>query len=845
MRCATRWRRSSTTIHGSSLSTAATGIGDDARDRRAAPGKEEYLPPSPGEFLKSLDAASSAPVPDSRTYARLLQSCCDSGDLAQGRIVHAHILRSGIARGGPLHDQIVSMYAKAGSFDEAKAVFQEISGGSPDVISWTRMISLCAGFGKNSDALGFFRRMQLQGVAPDRVALIAALGACQDPSRLAAGVGIHSRITEAGLQGDIVISNALVNMYGKCGALESACEIFHGVPRHDAISWNGMISLYAQDGHSREEALELFRCMHGEGLAPNKVTFLAILSAVSGARGLEEGRKIHTQVVESGYSGELSVGNALIDMYSKCGSLEDARKTFAGMDEKNVVSWTALIAAFVEHGGYDEALVLSKRMLQDGTTPNRVSFVTMLDACAAVNAFSTSSPEAVAGDLKETRAIHGLIVESGVELEFAVATALVYIYSKCRCLEAAREVFSRVEKPDLVLWTAMIAAYAGHGDYKEAFELFQQMQDQGLKPDKVVFLSILNGCATPLALAYGKLAHAQIIKHGYEGLVSIGNAIVHMYGKCGNVADARKMFDKMRERDTVSWTTMIAVYAEHGYDREALQIFKVMLLESVAPDKVTLINVLDACSNVSGLAQGRLVYKQFVESGAHELDLVLGNAVARMFGSCGSLREAREIFESLAARDVVSWNCLITAYAQHGSFEESLRLFRRMLEECVKPDEVTFVGVLSACSHGGLVADGCQFFVSMVQDYQIPAEEIHYGCMVDLLGRAGRLAEAEELLSRLPCAAANDVMWTSLLSSCKLHSDLDRGKRAAKKLLAMVPGDPSHLLALATIHAASGEWKEAMRIRKEVMERGSGAARGGAGGMSRIEVNGQVHKFVV
>ncbi|EFJ23917.1 hypothetical protein SELMODRAFT_102729 [Selaginella moellendorffii] len=404
--------------------------------------------------------------------------------------------------------------------------------------------------------------------------------------------------------------------------------------------------------------------MHGEGLAPNKVTFLAILSAVSGARGLEEGRKIHTQVVESGYSGELSVGNALIDMYSKCGSLEDARKTFAGMDEKN-------------------------------------------------------------------------------------------------------------------------------------------------------------------------------------GLVSIGNAIVHMYGKCGNVADARKMFDKMRERDTVSWTTMIAVYAEHGYDREALQIFKVMLLESVAPDKVTLINVLDACSNVSGLAQGRLVYKQFVESGAHELDLVLGNAVARMFGSCGSLREAREIFESLAARDVVSWNCLITAYAQHGSFEESLRLFRRMLEECVKPDEVTFVGVLSACSHGGLVADGCQFFVSMVQDYQIPAEEIHYGCMVDLLGRAGRLAEAEELLSRLPCAAANDVMWTSLLSSCKLHSDLDRGKRAAKKLLAMVPGDPSHLLALATIHAASGEWKEAMRIRKEVMERGSGAARGGAGGMSRIEVNGQVHKFVV
>eukprot|EP00249_Psilotum_nudum_P016665 c25935_g6_i1 orf=43-2346(+) len=577
---------------------------------------------------------------------------------------------------------------------------------------------------------------------------------------------------------------------------------------------------YYEQGKLKEALDDLDR----QPVRADSIVYGRLLQACKNSRAVSEGKRVHAHIVRHGLERNTFLGNELVSMYGKCGNLDDARRVFDGMTEKNVFSWTVMIAAYANRGHGKEAFQLFCRMQKEGAVPNRITFVTILNAC--------SNPAALA----DGRLIHALIAKGEFWSDVIVGTAIVNMYSKCGSLEDARKVFHQMPERDVVSWNVMITAYAQHGYCKEALRLFRHMQLEGIISDKVTFIAVLD---CPINLPEGKLIHGHIVESGFESDVVVGNATIKMYGKCGSKEDARRVFDKMPHRDVVSWTAMMAVCTRHGYCKDALQLFQGMQLNGVMPDKVTLLTLLETCANLADLAEGKLIHVSIVDRG-FESDVSVGNAIIDMYGKCGSLEDARRMFNKMPQRDVISWTAMIAAYAQHGLGKEALELFHQMQLKGIMPDEITFVSILSACSHSGLVDEGWSHFLSMTKNFFIAPTTEHYGCIIDLLGRAGRLVEAEDLINKMPFKP-DIVAWKTLLGACRIHGDVDRGKRAAEHIFDLDPEDAAGYVVLSNIYAAAGQWDNASKIRKAMADKGVKKEPG----YSLIEVNNVVHEFLM
>jgi pentatricopeptide repeat protein len=294
----------------------------------------------------------------------------------------------------------------------------------------------------------------------------------------------------------------------------------------------------------------------------------------------------------------------------------------------------------------------------------------------------------------------------------------------------------------------------------------------------------------------------------------------------------------MVKRDVISWNAVIGGYVANNYSKEAFDFFSKMREEGLKPDRITYISILKACSSPAFLQQGKEIHTQAAEA-ALSSDVSIGNALVNMYAKCGSMEDAQQVLDNMSFRDVISWNAVIGGLAQHGRGQDALGIFEQMEREGVNPDAVTFVNVLSACSHAGLVEEGHKFFYVMSQNYGIVPTNEHYGCMVDLLGRAGHLNEAENLIKDMPLEA-NATVWGALLGACRVHSDLMRAERAAENYLKIDPENAAVYVTLSQLYAASGLWDSAAKVRKLMDDRGLKKEPG----RSWIEVEGEVNSFV-
>eukprot|EP01018_Ginkgo_biloba_P019749 Gb_26057 [translate_table: standard] len=413
------------------------------------------------------------------------------------------------------------------------------------------------------------------------------------------------------------------------------------------------------------------------------------------------------------------------------------------------------------------------------------------------------------------------------------------MYARCGDIEDACQVFYSMSKRDVVSWTAMISGYSLHGHDEKALNLFSQMQRADMKPNELTFSSVLSSCASLAALKQGEQVHAHIIRTGFQSHVSVGNSLTTMYAKCGSIEPARQLFDKMPERDMVSLTAMIAGYAQHGNGEEALNIFSLMHRLVLKPNNFTFIGVLSSCAILAALREGKQLHADIIKTG-YDSHISVGNTLVSFYAKCGSIENACQVFNTMPKKDVVSWNTIIKGYAQHGYGEEALQLFTEMQQTGMKPDCITFVGVLCACSHAGLVDQGCRYFNSMSQDYCLMPSLDHYGCMVDLFGRAGRLVEAEEFINNMPFEP-DATVWGALLGACRIHKNLELGKCIAERLLELKPECPATHILLANMYAAAGRWNDAANVRKMMKDKGLKKQPG----CSWIEVKNRVHSFLV
>ncbi|CAK9238066.1 unnamed protein product [Sphagnum troendelagicum] len=498
-----------------------------------------------------------------------------------------------------------------------------------------------------------------------------------------------------------------------------------------------------------------------------------------------------------------------------------------GTVQLDMFSWNRRLARYVKAGQYEKTIELYQEMQQKGMSPDNFTFVPVLNACASLRA------------LEAGRKVHEEIIQSGCEADLFVGNSLVDMYSKCGSIEDACKVFNNMPSRDVVTWNAMISGHVKCGQGQKALELFHQMQQKGVQPTPVTLVGVLNACASMFALQEGRRTHEQIIESGWESDVFVGSSLVDMYAKCGSIEDAKRVSNKLPSRDVVSWNVMILGHVKCGQGQKALELFQQMQQEGVQSDPVTIVGVLNACASVVALEEGRRAHDWVIKSGWDSIVFV-GNSLIDMYAKCGSLEDALKVFNKMPSRDVVTWNAMIGGYAIHGHGKEALKQFEQMREEGVQPDDTTFGCLLSACSHSGLVDEGLRFYSSMSTVYMISANLQHDICMVDLLGRAGRLHEAENMVLAMPYKP-QVAAWMALLGACRIHGNVEMGERVAKQVLELEPENAAGYVLLSNLYTATGNRDLSENIERQRKERSVKKHPG----RTWIEVDNEVHTFVV
>ncbi|KAJ4727005.1 Pentatricopeptide repeat-containing protein [Melia azedarach] len=626
-------------------------------------------------------------------------------------------------------------------------------------------------------------------------------------------------------RGDFTRNNMTTD-YASSGRLSEARKLFNETPSKSFITWSSLISGYRKYG-CNVEALELLWQTRPEGHKPSQYTLGSVLRLCSSMSSLRRGEQIHGYSIKTCFDSSVFVLTGLVDMYAKCKCIFKAEYLFKMMyDGKTHVTWTTMITGYSQNGYGFKAMECFRDMRAEGVEANQYTFPGVLTACAAVSAHDFGAQ------------LHCCIVRAGFEANVFVQSALVDMYAKCRDLKSARRLLETMEIDDKVSWNSMIVGCVRQGFQVEALSLFKKMHKRGMKFDDFTYPSVLNCFASNMDMSNAKSVHCLIVQTGFEGYNSVNNALVDMYAKQGSLGCALTVFNCMQDKDVISWTSLVTGCAHNGSYEEALKYFCAMRTTGICPDQIVVASILSACAALTVLEYGRQVHATCLKSGLGS-SLSLDNSLVMMYAKCGCIEDANQVFDSMQTRDVITWTALIVGYAQNGKGKDSLQFYDQMVASGTKPDFITFIGLLFACSHDGLLENARHYFESMDKVYGIKPGPEHYACMIDLLGRSGKLAEAKQLLNQM-AVEPDATIWKALLSACRVHGDLELGERAANNLFQMEPTNATPYILLSNMYSAAGKWEDAARIRKLMKSRGISKEPG----CSWIEMNSQVHTFM-
>ncbi|GMI64510.1 mitochondrial editing factor 18 [Hibiscus trionum] len=641
--------------------------------------------------------------------------------------------------------------------------------------------------------------------------LISSLKAAATHCSISQGRKTHCIAIKSGFISNPFIQNTLLNMYAKCGFIQEVQRLFASSPNLDPVSYNIMISGYVKSGRFYEarnlfdqmpkkgcvsyttmimgfaskgywrEAIEIFKEMRHDGILPNEVTLASLISACSGFGGVFICKMLHSLAIKVMLDEFVIVSTNLLHMYCVCGSLKDGRDLFNEMPEKNVVSWNVMLNGYAKAGN----------------------------------------------------------------------------------VELARELFEKipVKEKDVVSWGTMIDAYVQVDWLSEALIMFCAMSRDGVEASDVMIVHLVSACARLSTTREGYQLHGRIVKAGFDCYDFVQATIIHFYAACGSVdlaylqfevgvkdhlasrnaliagyirngmiEEARRLFNEMPERDVSSWSSMIAGYAQSEQPYIALELFREMLASGLQPNQITMISVFSAIASLGMLNEGRWAH-EYVHNNCIPLNDNLGAAIIDMYAKCGSIDAALEVFCQIRdkASTVSPWNAMICGLAMHGHANLSLEIYSELeRKHHIKQNSITFIGVLTACCHAGLVELGERYFKHMKSVNNIDPGIKHYGCMVDLLGRAGRLEEAEKMIRSMPMKA-DVVIWGTLLAACRTHGNVDIGEKAAENLEKLEPRHGGGKVLLSNLYADAGRWEDVFSVRSVMGSQGMKKSPGCSG----------------
>ncbi|XVE86958.1 hypothetical protein DITRI_Ditri18aG0077300 [Diplodiscus trichospermus] len=679
------------------------------------------------------------------------------------------------------------------------------------------------------DALNLFDEIHClhDNVKADHYTLSTALKACANLPNLRFGTKLHAYAIKSGFKAYSHVSNTLLFLYSKThhllsvkrvfneirdpdvyswttllssctklGEIRYACEAFDKMSKKEVAIWNAMITGCVENGYE-DFGFGLFKEMHFLCFKPDNYSLASVLSKCYSEK-LGFGRQVQALVVKTGFLLRASVVNAIITMYFNCEDVVNACQVFEEVESfvRDRITFNVMIDGLMNAGRTEQALVMFREMLEACLSPSELTFVSLISLCSCGRV----------GDQ-----VYAQAIKMGFDRCTSVSNAAITMYSSSGDLNAARIIFERLEEKDLVSWNTMISSYAQGSTGISAFFIYIDMQNSGIEPDEFTFGSLLS-CSEFIEMS--EMIHSIVFKSGLISRIEVSNALISSYSKHGKMNRAYQLF-QMSPKNLISWNTMISGFFLNGFPVQGLVQLSDLLMSNFRPNAYTLSIAIGICASISSLNHGKQLHGYIIR---HDLSLEtsLGNVLITMYAKCGILNWSLRVFNQMIEKDTISWNALISAFAQHGEGEEAVHCFKAMKDAGrVKPDRATFAALLSACSHARLVDDATSIFNSMINEYGFVPGEDHLSCMADLLGRAGYLDEAERVIDSQHIEAHSNIWWT-LFSACAAHNNLRLARIIAGFLLETERNNPSVYVLLSNTYAAAGQWEEAARVRESM-----------------------------
>lgn len=693
---------------------------------------------------------------NSNIYAVLIQKVITNKCLDAARELYTLIKKTAFQPNAFLGSHMIRMFHLLGSLEEANDVFSQLT--RPNVFTWTAIISANAKMGRGEEAIRlYYRMLECKGV-PDEYVFSGVLKGCTNIGDLSEAKVIHNHITKTEYESDLMVTTALMETYHKCGSMDVVLREFENSPKRDAITWSATIAAHAQRGQF-DDAFRLYQQMLPLGVKPNNVTLMGMLRACASVGALEQGKVIHEHVIKCNLQNDVLVESNLMDMYAQCNSLADACEVYEKSAKREVVSWNSMINGYARYGKAQEAIEVWEQMVKKAMEVNGPTYIGLQKACAKKR------------NLEQACAVHIKSDYWDYDVNVDVGSATINTYAASGSIVEAVDVFERLPKDDLGSWGAMIAAHTQHGDPQDALKLFQQMQQDGLKPDGPAFANILKTCSRIPDPEPARSMHEQIREGGFETDTLVGSALIDMYSKRGSPEDARGVFDKLQKQGVGVWSAMMAAYAQNGQGREALSLFQEMRQDGVKPNNVTLASLLKAISSINALEEGITVHNYITENGFGS-DVFVGSALIDMYCKCGSIESARKVFETTPVRHVLTWNAMIWGCTQCGLHEEALQLFQRMQQEGMEPNNASFHALLQTCSNMGVLNNGKLIHTHILQN-DFESDPVLRSALIGMYSNCGSPQDARMVFDKLDARGNVELEKLSFEQIVSLYGETD------------------------------------------------------------------------
>ncbi|XP_023769247.1 pentatricopeptide repeat-containing protein At4g39952, mitochondrial [Lactuca sativa] len=724
---------------------------------------------------------------------------------------HAYIITTGHHSTNVfISSKLISLYAYLHKPVSSKHVFDAFDG-DKDIFLWNSIIKAYFSNGMYPQCLECYASMRgFTSLLPNQFTVPMIVSACAELGDLINGTMVHGLVFKVGIfQETSAVGSSLVYMYSKCGYVENAQQVFDEMRLRDVVAWTALIIGYVQNGESEKGlrcVCEMYRTC-GEDEKPNFRTLEGGFQACGDLDSVNSGRCLHGVSLKSGLGCSIAVQSSIFSMYSKCGTLEEACMSFCEVPIKDIKLWTSIIGVYGKFGCVKQSLDKFMEMLFSGIDPDP-----MVISCV-ISGLSNSTCVSFG------KTFHGFLVRRNYHEDHMVHISLMTMYFKFGLITYAENVFNGVI--DIELMNTIVHCYGKLGYGIKCIEFFTKMINLGMNPDCYSLVSVISSCSKMGEMNLGKSLHCYAVKRFMTEYTLVSNSLIDMYGNTNNeeLMIARKLFC-ITKKDIITWNTMISAYVNSKHYDEAFSLFNKMVFQGIKPNLATLISMLSACAQIGSCEKGEEIHSNYIDQEMILTNVTLATSLVDMYAKCGKLEKSENIFNQMSEKDVISWNVMISGYAMHGDATSAIETFEKMegSKSNVKPNELTFLALLSACNHVGFVKEGKYLFRRM-GDYGLKPTLKHYSCMVDLLGRLGNLYEAEDLVLTMPIVP-DGGLWGTLLSACKTHNNPEMGIRVAKRAIECDPKNDGYYVIISNLYDSVGMWEEAEKMRNFMKERG-------------------------